>query len=415
MIEVNNKLSEALGYSSIRYLKSSIVRLFGKDCIVNNYIPKGMVIFLAGKRNKVEFLNFIEEDSTDVYNRAIELSKEINIRNGISNPPYFYGDCDAIGAILYDMYRNGEITKDEFISTIIENNVNIAINIERFRNDDKYTLDLYSGYSSYNFVDDSYTFSTINSDISKSEDYDVPIKTTNNIESLISWDENGANFCFYNEGRLVGNFAFDYPSCKAKNKIINFDNMMENIKELFLFDNIKEDYEVFAISFKEYIEAELIAVETKYIETIKSEAIHKYKYMKCEFYYSENYSQVKCDIINEGKYIKSIYINSKFGNYDFSTQAYENLKDNRGVFDSLCINQAIKHSKTKEVKYERKSYDNYDYKSLLSSTKVKEEDKKFYKNMYRNLSKIYHPDIFTGDGGERYMQLVNDLKTQWGI
>ena len=92
MIEINNKLSESLGYSSIRYLKSSIARLFGKDSIVNNYISKDRVIFLAGKRNKVEFLNSREVASTDVYNRAVELSKEINIRNGISNPPYFDGD-----------------------------------------------------------------------------------------------------------------------------------------------------------------------------------------------------------------------------------------------------------------------------------------------------------------------------------
>ena len=415
MIKISSQISEILGYAHMRYLKSSITRVFGKSAIVDGYISKDKILFLAGKRNKLELLDFIKVDTTDVYNRATELSREINIRNGVTNSPYFYGNCDEIGAILYDMYRNNEIIKDEFIDTIIKNNVNIEINIQRFRNDDKYELDCSSNYANYNFKDNSYTFSTVNIHIHKDEKYDIPIRTINNVESIISWDENGANLCFYNKGELIGNFAFNYPSCNEKNKTINFDNMETNIKELFLFDEIKEDYMIFAIEFKKYIEAEIVAVENKYIENIKAEAVHKYKYKECEFYYSENYSQVKCDIINNGKHIKSIYINSKFGNYDFSTHAYEKLKDDRGLFDSLCINQAVEYSKTKEVKYERTSYSNYDYKSLISSTVVKDEDKKFYKNIYRNLSKIYHPDVFNGEGGERYMQLVNDLKTQWGI
>ena len=124
MIEINNELSENLGYSSIRYLKSAITRLFGQSSIIDNRISKDKVIFLAGKRNKIILLDILKPNSNEVYNKAKELAYEINIRHGISNEPYFYGDCDNIGAILYDMYRNNEVTKSEFIDCIINNNIN---------------------------------------------------------------------------------------------------------------------------------------------------------------------------------------------------------------------------------------------------------------------------------------------------
>ena len=415
MIEINNELSENLGYSSIRYLKSAITRLFGQSSIIDNHISKDKVIFLAGKRNKIILLDILKPNSNEVYNKAKELAYEINIRHGISNEPYFYGDCDNIGAILYDMYRNNEITKSEFIDCIINNNINISINIAKFKTDENYELEVSSEYSNYSFESKSYSFSKTNKYISKNDEYDIPVKTINDIECLISWDDSDANLCFYNKDKLIGSFRFKYPSWDNRNTPIDFDNMMLNVKELFLFDNIKEDYTLFINTFKKDMESLYYKVISDHIKEIKLNCTHKYKYKKCEFYYKQNTNQVQCDIINDGNHIKTIYIDSKFGDYDFSKYAYEKLKEDGGLFDSLCINQAIEYSKTKEVKYERTSYSNYDYKSLMSSTPIKEEDRKFYKNIYRNLSKIYHPDVFTGDGGERYMQLVNDLKTQWGI
>ena len=415
MIEINNELSNNLGYSSVRYLKSAITRLFGQNSIINNQISKEKFIFLAGKRNKIVLLDLVKPNSNDTYTKAKELAHEINVRYGVSNKPYFYGDCDNIGAILYDMYRNNEITKSEFINCIINNDINIGINIAKFKTDEKYELEVSSAYSDYSFKSKTYSFSKTNKYILKSDEYDIPIKTINDIECLISWDDSDANLCFYNNDKLIGNFVFKYPSWDNRNTPIDFDNMMLNAKELFLFDNIKEDYSLFINAFKTKIELLCDKVISEHINEIKLNCTHKYKYKNCEFYYKQNTYQVVCDIINDGKHIKTLYINSKFGDYNFSKYAYEKLNDDRDLFDSLCINQAIEFSKTKEVKYERSSYSNYDYKSLVGSTAIKEEDRKLYKNIYRNLSKIYHPDVFTGEGGERYMQLVNDLKTQWGI
>ena len=66
---------------------------------------------------------------------------------------------------------------------------------------------------------------------------------------------------------------------------------------------------------------------------------------------------------------------------------------------------------------QRSSYREYRYSSysVPSSSTYSDDDRAVLKKFYRELSKIYHPDLNPGVDTTAQMQVLNRLKEQWGV
>ena len=63
--------------------------------------------------------------------------------------------------------------------------------------------------------------------------------------------------------------------------------------------------------------------------------------------------------------------------------------------------------------YYEDSYSNYN--QSVSGSQIGEENRAIFKQFYRTLSKIYHPDSNPGKDTSEEMKALNQLKTDWGV
>ncbi|NFH99487.1 DUF3102 domain-containing protein [Clostridium botulinum] len=194
-------------------------------------------------------------------------------------------------------------------------------------------------------------------------------------------DDNGGQICIYKNYKLFAHFISE-----------DEEDMIENIKVLCEYDtNLELDsiiqlYKELLVNLKQYWEEETIRFAKEQEKKKK---------------YNEAY-----------KNWQTLYQPYSMGKYQF-----EDIWNDEGEIKNFKLWKEMCDfcDKQRKANYER--YKNFNYDDWLGhSTKtlsVAEEDKPIYKKMYKKLAFEFHPDKMGGDG--HAMQLVNELKQQWGI
>ncbi len=152
--------------------------------------------------------------------------------------------------------------------------------------------------------------------------------------------------------------------------------------------------------------------------------------VQSEFHKTEEYKTHK-----EHERITTLYaankvkFNEKYG-YEGHSNKYDEIYD---VFGNLMnkvrldeVEENYKYRQEYEEKsrgYQKEYYSNYRKHSNESNhsysdndcSNHKPEDKEILKQFYRELSKKFHPDANPDKDTSKQMQLINDLKGQWGL
>ena len=113
--------------------------------------------------------------------------------------------------------------------------------------------------------------------------------------------------------------------------------------------------------------------------------------------------------------------------YNLSGNEYDKCYDVFGVLQKPEYLKKIEAEHEARQRYEQESrryyeeyYNNYNQDSSSSyggsiSNTYKEEDKAVLKQFYRELSKKFHPDANPDTDTSQQMQLLNQLKQEWGL
>ena len=113
--------------------------------------------------------------------------------------------------------------------------------------------------------------------------------------------------------------------------------------------------------------------------------------------------------------------------YNLSGNEYDKCYDVFGVLQKPEYLKKIEADHEARQRYEQESrryyeeyYNNYNQDSSSSyggsiSNTYKEEDKAVLKQFYRELSKKFHPDANPDTDTSQKMQLLNQLKQEWGL
>lgn len=165
-------------------------------------------------------------------------------------------------------------------------------------------------------------------------------------------------------------------------------------------------------------EEELYTLIEKKLESIQEQII-------AEFQQTEEYkTHEEHEKITTLHAARKVEFNAK---YNLSGNEYDKCYDVFGVLQNPEYLKKIEKDYEARQKYEQESrryyeeyYNNYNQDSSSSyggsiSNTYKEEDKAVLKQFYRELSKKFHPDANPDTDTSQQMQLLNQLKQEWGL
>lgn len=103
--------------------------------------------------------------------------------------------------------------------------------------------------------------------------------------------------------------------------------------------------------------------------------------------------------------------------YDRCYDVFGQLRNPEYLKQIKAEHKARKQSERSYRQSQRSSYREYRYSSysVPSSSTYSDDDRAVLKKFYRELSKIYHPDLNPGVDTTAQMQVLNRLKEQWGV
>jgi len=194
-------------------------------------------------------------------------------------------------------------------------------------------------------------------------------------------------FCIYKDYKLLG--TFQDGDWEDINRLGTYDRRnipVESLKELEgLYNKLEKQI-------KKYNERSNIrfAKQSKEREKIRKQ--------------QEKYEKIL-------KEWKELYQPYSMGKWQFS-----DLYNEKGDIKNWTKYREMTDFVRAEKKKKQDQYSNYDFGGMFggnSSITVKEEEKPIYKQFYRKLAMEFHPDKCKDDG--HAMQLINDLKSNWGI
>lgn len=165
-------------------------------------------------------------------------------------------------------------------------------------------------------------------------------------------------------------------------------------------------------------EEELYTLIEKKLEPIQEQIIAEFKQTE---EYKTHEEHEKITTLHAARKVE---FNAK---YNLSGNEYDKCYDVFGVLQNPEYLKKIEKDYEARQKYEQESrryyeeyYNNYNQDSSSSyggsiSNTYKEEDKAVLKQFYRELSKKFHPDANPDTDTSQQMQLLNQLKQEWGL
>lgn len=472
-IVLTEELALNCGYKNLRGLKLSISRKLGKCAydketleidviklitVISKRADAKVIEELLSSHTQKETLDVksskeITTDTEKVINKVDSLIEEIKIRTGD-----FYSSCDwqddvncgERGGILAQLFAQGEITETELLETAKVYNLDLEINFKKISDGtakDKYYKNISNSYSQYG--DDGVYLDVVESkelnwdniiECKFEEDKKLRKQYKNevikfgkdNITVARGYDSDYAYICIYNNKKLIGHYNLEHD-----------EDYIELTRKLFEYDNINLKYIELAEQFKQALEKERLEEKQEEFESSCKTAKFKYTYKDYTFlvipkYYSNKEDGIK--IFKDIDIIGVCYLDSEIGgdNFDVEIDHNKDLKKLKKEIDNKIWRKFTKEvfEENRKLYKERKhrenydadgsydpfknyksnyDYSNYDWSNLLgNTTTVKEEDKPFYKKFYRTLAINFHPDK-VGESGNKAMQIINELKQNWGI
>ncbi len=165
-------------------------------------------------------------------------------------------------------------------------------------------------------------------------------------------------------------------------------------------------------------EEELYTLIEKKLEPIQERIIEEFKQTE-EYKTHEEHEKITTLYA-----ARKVEFNAK---YNLSGNEYDKCYDVFGVLQKPEYLKKIEKDYKARQRYEQESrryyeeyYNNYNQDSSSSyggsiSNNYKEEDKAVLKQFYRELSKKFHPDANPDTDTSQQMQLLNQLKQEWGL
>lgn len=165
-------------------------------------------------------------------------------------------------------------------------------------------------------------------------------------------------------------------------------------------------------------EEELYTLIEKKLEPIQERIIEEFKQTE-EYKTHEEHEKITTLYA-----ARKVEFNAK---YNLSGNEYDKCYDVFGVLQNPEYLKKIEKDYEARQRYEQESrryyeeyYNNYNQDSSSSyggsiSNTYKEEDKAVLKQFYRELSKKFHPDANPDTDTSQQMQLLNQLKQEWGL
>ena len=165
-------------------------------------------------------------------------------------------------------------------------------------------------------------------------------------------------------------------------------------------------------------EEELYTLIEKKLESIQEQIIEEFKQTE-EYKTHEEHEKITTLYA-----ARKVEFNAK---YNLSGNEYDKCYDVFGVLQNPEYLKKIEKDYKARQRYEQESrryyeeyYNNYNQDSSSSyggsiSNNYKEEDKAVLKQFYRELSKKFHPDANPDIDTSQQMQLLNQLKQEWGL
>lgn len=165
-------------------------------------------------------------------------------------------------------------------------------------------------------------------------------------------------------------------------------------------------------------EEEIYSLIEKKLEPIQERIIEEFKQTE-EYKTHEEHEKITTLYA-----ARKVEFNAK---YNLSGNEYDKCYDVFGVLQKPEYLKKIEADHEARQRYEQESrryyeeyYNNYNQDSSSSyggsiSNTYKEEDKAVLKQFYRELSKKFHPDANPDTDTSQQMQLLNQLKQEWGL
>lgn len=165
-------------------------------------------------------------------------------------------------------------------------------------------------------------------------------------------------------------------------------------------------------------EEEIYSLIEKKLEPIQEQIIEEFKQTE---EYKTHEEHEKITTLHAARKVE---FNAK---YNLSGNEYDKCYDVFGVLQNPEYLKKIEKDYEARQRYEQESrryyeeyYNNYNQDSSSSyggsiSNTYKEEDKAVLKQFYRELSKKFHPDANPDTDTSQQMQLLNQLKQEWGL
>lgn len=398
-----------------------------------------------------------------VYDVAVNRIEEIKIRQGeFYNDGYSILDVSDISSLLISMHLNNEITQEQMNQIAFKNKLDIPIT---FTND-KDKLDAYyqeldklsNSYRRFNTnvnSSDSFSYGVVEQDDLSyanviehryEQDDDVRQENISNMECLtvekgniaisVGYDTSGEEWiCVYNEKQIIAHYRCNLKTCE------DWDIFHSAICKVLDFDNIDKQYISLADSFISKCKIYNTNLKKQELDNQREQAIVElvdgdYTYLLFKKPYVnkgdmikiyENYNEVFSDTlesatIQDTEFEEQLKQVEGFGLFETHDSFRQKLiQEHRRILDEV----RQRERKAREEQYESYSgYSGYSGNSglfnlstndngnkLINGIAVLDENKK--KNIYKVLSKSFHPDL---EGGSvEMMQIVNELKVDWAI
>ena len=311
---------------------------------------------------------------------------------------------ETITITLVARFEAKEITFKEINAVIIKEKYDLPIffNQKLFEEyiGDKCNHDLYSDYQKYDCNMDKKDDRTYYSIFDRDLEWQEAIKC---------WDEEDEGAIDWNKNNNVDNNTYQliktyldttkylcvYKDYKLKGTFI--DGKLDDVQQLCKYDS-NLNYDILEALYNK-LELQMTSYEKRQEKRDETDRIARELRQQKQKRYEEAYNLWK----------------TSYQPYSMGKYKFEDIWDEYGEINNYKLWRELCDFVDSQRKTQQDRWKDYDFGGMFGSGSitVKEEDKSTYKQFYRKLAMEFHPDKLGGD--TKAMQLVNELKKNWGI